>query len=392
MSLSEATDLRWNICCDHGPRLAGLYRAVEDFRTAMEAGVISFDTACRPVTYAALATHDDGVLHIPCCTLWPWRGCHLIGRRQAVLAEKQAGTADLLIVHSLFRGHTLWAEDWASRHGRCYWAVPHGCLDPWGFRRHGPVKRLWLRTIGHRYLAHAQFIIFATHREREKASPWVDAMRSVVVPWPVEVPPAVSHEDLRATFRERYGIPSRARVLLYAARLHSMKRPLETIAAFRAARAPRVHLVMAGATGNIEPKAFEKAIPSAVRDRVHLVGDLDRLTMAAAWSAVDGFISLSWRENFGYSVAESLANSVPVIVSPGHDLAHEMPQGGSGGIACGWLLPDDSTKAAVEAIERFAEADDSCLAGMGRAGRSWASDTLAPARFRARLLAMAAEE
>lgn len=84
------------------------------------------------------------------------------------------------------------------------------------------------------------------------------------------------------------------------------------------------------------------------------------------------------------------ANSVPVIVSPGHDLAHEMPHGGSGGIACGRALPDDSTKAAVDAIERFADADDSCLAGMGRAGSSWASDALA-ARFLARLLAMAAE-
>lgn len=57
---------------------------------------------------------------------------------------------------------------------------------------------------------------------------------------------------------------------------------------------------MAGVTKNIEPDALEKAIPSSVRDRVYLVGDLDRLTMAAAWPAVGGFISLSWRENFGY--------------------------------------------------------------------------------------------
>lgn len=390
--LATAQSTCWNICCDHRPSFAGLYRAVEDFRQATDGGVLSFDTSCISLNPRRFVDHDCGVLRVPCGSVWPWCGCHLVAKRQAALADRLAANAGRLIVHSLFRGHAIWAEGWARRFRRSYWAVPHGCLDPWGLRHRYLMKQCWLRTAGQRYLAHAQRVIFATHRERAKAAPWVRASQSIVVPWPVEVPQSRLPTESRETLRERFGVPPESRILLYAARLHSMKRPVETIKAFSSVQAPRLHLVMAGAAGDIDHAALEQTIPQSAKDRVHLVGELDRLALAAAYQAADGFISLSWRENFGYSAADALASALPIIVSPGHDLAHEMPRDISGGITCGWLLQDNSMRGAIEAIQQFADIDEASVERMGDAGRSWVNDALSPARFHDKLTAMAASD
>jgi glycosyltransferase involved in cell wall biosynthesis len=109
--------------------------------------------------------------------------------------------------------------------------------------------------------------------------------------------------------------------------------------------------------------------------------------LVAAHLAGDGFISLSFQENFGYAAAEAVAYGLPVILSPGHDLAHEMPAL-DGRFACGWLLGDNAQATAVAAIREWAGASDGALAAAGGVGRSWAAETLPFERFRDTLTAM----
>ena len=107
----------------------------------------------------------------------------------------------------------------------------------------------------------------------------------------------------------------------------------------------------------------------------------------AAHLAGDGFISLSFQENFGYAAAEAVAYGLPVILSPGHDLAHEMPAL-DGRFACGWLLGDDAHATAVAAIREWAGASEATRAAAGGVGRSWVAEALAFERFRERLAVM----
>ena len=378
----------WNVCLTHDPAYAGLHRSVNDFAHALDSPILSFDSR-----QGSRMEVEDGVSvrRIGCGTGWLTRDCRVMSAAVARQADAAVADADLLVVHSLFRGHATWAQRWCRRHGRRYWAVPHGCLDPWGLSQRGVLKRLWLQARGRSYLAHAERIVVSSQRSLEKARAWIPAGlpadRAVSVHWPVELPALDAQNGGRARFRLRHGVPQAARLLLFLGRLHTVKRPLETVQAFCAAAQKNCHLVMVGMDGDVSQADIRAAIPAAYQDRVHVVGPLAGADIAEAFLASDGFISLSFQENFGYSAAEAIAFGLPVILSPGHDLAHEMPAD-HGRFACGWLLGDDSRSAAVAAICEFATASDAALAAAGIAGRAWAGDALSIARFRDTLAAI----
>jgi len=293
----------------------------------------------------------------------------------------------LLVVHSLFRGHAPWAAAWARRHKRPTWSVAEGVLDPWAMRRHAVAKRLWLARHGEAFFNTAT-TIFATSREQQKAAPLIGAGQSVVIHWPVPLPSLAGREAARKSFRAALGIPDSARVLLFVGRLHPLKRPLETVDAFVQAAPADAHLVLVGMEEGITVGELQARAPAAPRSRVHVTGPLAGDQLAAAFQGSDGFISLSHRENFGYSFAEALAYELPAIVSAGHDLAHDIV-GPRGEFPCGWLLDGDVRAQAVAAIREWAAAPAARLAALGAAGRAWVGDELAFDRFRERLHTLA---
>lgn len=391
------TDLRqaafWNVCLTHDPALAGLYRGINDFSRALDAPILSFDDGRRPRGELAAT---DGAVRIPCGPGRLARDCHIMPRRAASEAEALLESAELVVVHSMFRAHAPWAARWAVAHRRRYWSVPHGCLDPWGLSHRGLAKRTWLTLHGRQFLAGAERIVFSSQRARDKALPWVRGDRAVVVHWPMDCPRLDDRDQQRQRFREQHGIPAEAPVLLFVGRLHRVKRPLETVRHFCAAAGARAHLVMVCMNGEITKADLAGMIPAAATDRVHVVGPLAGTDLAAAYLASDGFVSLSFQENFGYAAAEALAYGLPVILSPGHDLAYELPREPAGRLACGWLLPDDSVAAATQAIAQWAalaagtQASRARLAAMGSSGRAWAEATLPFERFRDTLRHLAA--
>lgn len=373
-----------NVALAHDAALGGLHRAVEDFSRALRAGIVSFEPG--PVAAQAAPPAGAAVARIPCGKWFPAGGCHVVSAaagRQAALA---LADTDLFVVHSLYRGHAPWAAACAARQGRRYWAVPHACLDPRTLARGWPAKQLWLGTLGRGYLDGAERVVFSSRRSLEKAGRRATE-RSVVVHWPVALPELQGRAWQRGRFRAAHDIPDAARLLLALGRLHGVKRPVETIQSFAAAAGDHVHLVVAGMDGDLTRSQLARLVPPSARDRVHLIGGLAGAEVGEAYLASDGFIALSWQENFGYAAADALAHGLPVILSPGHDLAHEMPAR-DGRFACGWLLPDDSARAAQAAIAGFAAAPESVLTAMGETGRAWAAEELSFELFRDRLWAL----
>lgn len=375
----------WDVCLTHDPVYGGIYRSVCNFAQALDSRILSFDDG--RADRSSLRDEQPTVRIAARPRLWN-RGCHVVTPAMRAEAAMHVAGADLLVVHSLFRGHAPWAARWAREHGRPYWSAPDGCLDPWALRRHSLAKRLWLARYGHGFFSGAT-TIFATAREQQKALPVIGGGRSVVIHWTVPLPGLDDREAARATFRAAHGIPESARVLLFVGRLHPMKRPLETVDAFLRADVPDSHLVLAGMEEGVTREALEARVPAAARGRVHVVGPLAGGGLAAAFQASDGFVSLSHRENFGYSFAEALAYGLPAIVSAGHDLAHDLV-GPRGEFPCGWLLDGDVTGRAVEAIRDWAAVPPARLVALGAAGRAWVGEELAFERFRDRLHQLAA--
>ena len=308
-----------NVCLTHDPAYGGLHRSVQDFSRALSASVLSFDDGPVDDGLGERVSVEEGVpvRRLGCGTGWLARDCRVMSPAVARQADAAVADADLLVVHSLFRGHATWARAWARQHRRRYWAVPHGCLDPWGLSHRGLLKRLWLETWGRSFLADADRIVFSSQRSMEKASPGLSDSsadeRVVVVHWPVDLPQLDGQVAARAAFRQQLGIPEAARLLLFVGRLHAVKRPLETVRAFceatAAAALKHCHLAIVGMDGDLTQADILAAIPPACRDRVHVIGPLAGDDLAAALLASDGFVSLSFQENFGYAAAEAVASA-----------------------------------------------------------------------------------
>jgi glycosyltransferase involved in cell wall biosynthesis len=379
------------VCVDHQPSHAGLYRGIRDFARALGGRILSFD-GMAPTASTGVA--GPVVRRINAGRGWLGRRVLAIDEAAGHEAEAVVANADLLVTHSLFRAHAPWARLWALRQQRPYWVVPHGCLDPAGMARRSAAKRLWLWRHG-RLFSDADAVVFATRRERDKSAPWTRRAASMVMHWPVDIPALSPADHSRAEFRIHHGIPEHAPILLFVGRLHSTKRPRQLIQAFSTTEVADCHLVLVGMDADLTRADLRAQVAPAAANRVHLVGELRGDGLAEAWAAADGYISLSEKENFSYAAAEALAYGLPVILSPGHDLAHELPTRTDGSLACGWLLPDESRSSAVQAIQEWRaliaarQSASHGLTAMGVTGRSWAADNLSFDAFQAAIRRLA---
>lgn len=363
------------------PSCGGMAKTIEAFRRALDASVVSFTDGAQ---LDREGTAVKGAEHVRTARGLLGRQYHWAPERELARADALARKADFISCHVLYRYHVNWTRRWAQRRGLPYWVVPHGCLDPYVFTYRSLLKRTWVALLGRMHLREARLVIFATRNERKKASGFLSRDNAAIVHWPVAVPEiGIAHPaalDLRASL----GVGPGERLLLAVGRLHPMKRMRETVQAFLAAGRPNLHLAIAGpeeGTTYAELRALAGEHP-----HVHLLGPVWAARRDALYAAADGFVSLSIRENFGHAVAEALAVGIPVILSPGNDLAGEFTER-----SVGWMLPDDSPATAARAMAEFAEAPREALASLGACGRAWVAEELSFERFQRRLAAFAQE-
>jgi glycosyltransferase involved in cell wall biosynthesis len=305
-----------------------------------------------------------------------FRGLILSPRAQQE-AEAYVQGADFLVCHSFFQAHLVWTRRMARKYGVPYWVVPNGTLDPYVFRKRAALKWVWWTIWGRLLLRDASVVLCATGREASKIRERLPQAKTHVAPWPVSLPEISQRETFRTQLRRELGVGEDIRFLLYLGRLHPMKRVSETVAAFLKASCARTHLILVGPKDGIE-------LAPDRNGTVHVLGLLQGEAKQRVLLAVDGFISLSWRENFGYTTAESLAAGLPVILSPGHDLAPEIKPAD-----CGWFLDGFDEEEAVAAIRAFDRASEEDLRSMGSNGRAWVERKLSFRNFQETLLRIA---
>lgn len=359
------------------PSTGGTVQSVRNFSKALGAGVISFTDS---VQLAAEGSALAQAVHVPI-------GQSLAGRHYSVPAKGDWASvnavltkAELLSCHVLFRYHTQWVARQAKARGIPYWVVPHGCLDPYVFSYRGFAKRLWMFLWGRRFLAGATHVIFSTERERIKAAPQYAGANTRVINWPVEAIDLHGAGTARRRGREQIKAKEGERVLLYLGRLHPMKQPRQVLQAWADASVANGHLVIAGPQEGVTHAELEQLAEAVGVRNVHLVGPVYGEQRLELLHASDGYISLSRRENFGYSAAEALSAGKPVILSPGNDLAFDLQP-----LACGWLLQDETTATAARAINAWAHAEPKVLQAMGERGRQYVLKELSFENFYTKL-------
>ncbi len=300
-------------------------------------------------------------------------------------AQQLIATADLVICHGLFRYHIDWAIGLAVKNDIPFWIIPHGSLDPYVFTYRKLSKKIWLTLKGNREFAKASAIIYSTEAEMLKARQAVSVAHSHIVHWPVAYVDTSNFADARARIRALHSIPPDAKVLLFIGRIHPSKRPIETIKVIAGCDADNLHLLMIGPDSDVL-KADEciKFCKDNKISNVHLAAPVYGQAKFDYFMAADSFISLSARENFGYTVAEAMASGIPVILSPGNDLSKEINY-----LDCGWMLTDDTLACAISAVKEFVVTKSETLAEMGQRGQQWARTELTKEKFMANINALA---
>lgn len=289
--------------------------------------------------------------------------------------------AQLLSCHILYRHSAHWIASRAKRRGIPYWVVPHGCLDPYVFSYGPPVKRLWMRLFGRRILREASAVIFSTNREKEKAACWLDRDNGHVVHWPVELPDLAQGAEAGLRWRSEQGFTAQDRVLLSLGRLHSMKRPLETIDALAAANQPNLHLVFIGPDADVTTTALlQRAKSLGVAQQVRTFKPMYGPKKWEALFGCDAYISLSLRENFNNSAAEALAAGRIGLLSTGNDLAPDLLP-----LNCIISIEKGSAEAAAEKLKVFCNLEIGKLIQMNQNARAFAESRLGFHSFQVKL-------
>ena len=356
----------------------GPSKTVGDFKRALDADLYAF---CERHTLKKHLLSIEGAHSIASSSL-PFLSQFCYTQKGAKEAEATVCDSDIVSCHSFYRYHALWTQRICSAYGVPYSFIPHGILDPWVMRKNRWIKQLYWKLGGQRFLEDAAVVIFSTRAERDKAASQFALPKSEVIPWAVNLVDRTDHENIRVHIRRKLGIPESADVLLYFGRLHSIKRPLETIEAVSKADSEKTHLVIVGnEDGVTEMDCMRYAQKQGIVKRVHFIGPVYGEVKYHYMHAADAYISLSFKENFNYTAAESLAAGLPVILSPGNDLRGELS-----GVGCCLDIEDDTLQSAVKAIRAFNDLSLSKLQKMGLNGRKWVQENLNFDVFKMRLV------
>jgi glycosyltransferase involved in cell wall biosynthesis len=299
-------------------------------------------------------------------------------------AEEAVLAADFVFLHGLFTHPPAWAAALCAKHGVPYAIALHGYFDPWAMQKSSLVKRIWMHQFGNRILAGASAVICATQREADKVASRMSGVRSIrVIPWACEIPDQTRIAGRRPALRRELGLTDTDRVLVYFGRLHSMKRPLETLRRVAAHRSPNLKLLMIGPDDDVSRNQLEAEARRLGWPGLRMVGAVFGEKKFDYLGAGDAYISLSSRENFNYSLAEAMAAGIPPIVSPGNDLGWEFV-----GEGFSWHLNSDSGKEVHAALDAFVAVPAAELVSRGAAAREWVRGHLSLNRLRDRLDAL----
>ncbi|MXX47766.1 MAG: glycosyltransferase family 4 protein [Chloroflexi bacterium] len=187
------------------------------------------------------------------------------------------------------------------------------------------------------------------------------ARRTQIVPWGVTGEPDPDLREFRRdTLREVDADPNRF-TLLTLSRLSPEKRVELVIEALRLierqspATAERIQLLVAGGAAYMGGAAYERKLRQAAsrlrRAEVHFPGYVTSEQRWRLFAAADAFLSPSYYEAYGLTIAQALASGAPVIAAP-HAGAHATVDDRHGWIA------EPTPRDFAAAIRRALHADE----------------------------------
>lgn len=231
---------------------------------------------------------------------------------------------------------------------------PRGMLSDWALNHGGARKKLAWSLYQRRDLETASLLHATAESEAEEFRNCGLRAAIAIVPNGVDLPPPVEQRVRDGKF---------GRTALFLSRIHPIKGLLDLIDAWAAVRPKGWRLVIAGNDEEGHRHVVEEAATEAnLRDHIEFAGPVEGARKQELYREADLFILPSYSENFGISVAEALANSIPVITTRGTPWRELMTHN------CGWWVETGVAPLAA-ALREAISSDQGTLREMGDRGR-----------------------
>jgi glycosyltransferase involved in cell wall biosynthesis len=224
---------------------------------------------------------------------------------------------DLVHVHGMWSFPVVEACKIARQMSVPYVISPRGMLMPWELRHKAWKKLPYLALSEYYSLRRCAGIHCTSETEVAEIERLRLGGRCFIIPNAIDLAEFQSLPK-RGVFREARGLDGT--LALFLGRLHPKKGIKLTLEAFArvAVSHPDLQLVLAGPDeGNYNESISMWATQHGFAERVHVVGPLVGHERLAAYADADLFVLLSESENFATSVAEAMASSLPVLLTPG---------------------------------------------------------------------------
>lgn len=178
------------------------------------------------------------------------------------------------------------------------------------------LKTLWDAVIGRRIIYGAKYVVESNEEQvKYLLSYGIPFGKTAVISWSPDSD-LVECQTQRGSFRDKYGIPPEAKVILFLGRVSKKKRLDLVIQALAILNNPDYFLVVVGHDDDGSMEILKKSARELMLDnRVIWVGPIHSPESAAVYHDSDVFVLVSDNESVPMALLEACSLGVPVIIS-----------------------------------------------------------------------------
>jgi glycosyltransferase involved in cell wall biosynthesis len=245
---------------------------------------------------------------------------------------------DLIHTHYLFSSAPTTAALIARWYKIPYIMRTIGQLTPWALTQSYLKKQVYSVLIERSNLDRAAAIHCTTYEEAKDVESYGIFAPKIVLPLGVSFSPVIPQSSQK--LHKLYNIPDNTPIILFLSRFHHKKRPDLLIEAVTQLyeEGHSVHLLLAGSGSNDYTQYLKDLVVSLhMSSQITFVGFVTGIDKQLLLQGSNIFALLSYSENFGIVVAESLAAGLPVVITPGIQIAPDIQSAEAGLVVVGEL-------------------------------------------------------
>ncbi|NEQ81886.1 MAG: glycosyltransferase [Moorea sp. SIO2I5] len=238
---------------------------------------------------------------------------------------------DVIHTHYLFSYPSTCAGLIARRKGIPYIVRTIGQLTPWALAQSRLKKQLYTSLIERHNLNRAAAIHCTSAGEAEDVRNF--GIQTPTITLPLGVKQLANLPEAKQKLRHIYNIPAQTPIILFLSRLHYKKRPDLLIQALNKLATQNLdfHLIFAGSgESDYENQLKNLVASSGLTSRTTFTGFITGTDKEIVLQGSDIFVLPTFSENFGIAIVEAMAAGLPVIITPGVQIAPEIAQAKAG--------------------------------------------------------------